>query len=122
MIMDNHEIMQYVITAVFIVVWFLLRQKDAKQQKEFDEYKISQATLVNKLFELHDRDAKELQELKLQIAANHYEAKTIDIKFEKLETTFKDGFRELGAKFDKFFTMYTEHLTNGTGKFPTYKE
>lgn len=120
--MEMHELLQYVITGIFVVVWFLLRQKDAKQQKEFDEYRISQEKIVTKLFELHDKDAKELQDLKLQIAANHYEAKTIDGKFEKLETTFKDGFKELGAKFDKFFSMYTSHLTNGTGKFPSHKD
>jgi hypothetical protein len=115
------ELEQYVLSGVFIIVWFLLRQKDARQQKEFDEYKAMQEKLMAKLFEIHDRDVRELSDLKLQIASNHYEAKTIDIKFEKLETTFKDGFRELGAKFDKFFDMYTDHLTNGTGKFPTYK-
>ena len=77
------------VEGVFAVLWWLLRQKDAAQQKS-----------IEILFKKHDDDARELQELKLQIAEGHYKKGELDAKFDRLESAFRDGLRDLGDKFD----------------------
>lgn len=89
------------ITAVFIVLWWLLRQKDA-----------SQAQQINLLFTKHDDDARKLSELELKIASSHYIKPELDAKFMSLENSIKDGLHELGAKFDRL----TEALINASAK------
>jgi hypothetical protein len=90
---------------VVTVVWYLLRQKDAKQAAE-----------IKRLFELHDKDSHELVELRLHIAGKHYEAKTIDEKFEKLEESVTNGFQSLGVKFDKLSNTLIDHITKENNK------
>ena len=41
-------------------------------------------------------------------------------KFDKLESTFKDGFKDMGAKFDRMADALMSHLAatgDRTGKF-----
>lgn len=71
------------------LIQYLLIQKDNKRTEE-----------IQKLFALHDADAQELLALRLHIAGKHYEAQTVDAKFDKLENAFNRGFKDLGEKFD----------------------
>lgn len=84
------ELALLVITGFFIVLWWLLRQKDATQARQIDL-----------LFTKHDDDAHRLAELELKIAANHYIKPELDAKFERLESSIREGMRELGGKFDR---------------------
>lgn len=79
------------------IVGYLLAQKDKQQGEEINEVKSNITTLFHK----HDIDADALQELRVQIAAKHYERPELDKKFDKLETTVKEGFNQLGARIDK---------------------
>lgn len=79
----------FLLGGIFTVLWFLLRAKDAKQERD-----------IALLWEKHDEDAKALQDLRIQIAGRHYERTELDGKFEKLEVAFKRGFDVLGDKFD----------------------
>lgn len=84
------SILSGVFTILLTVLWFLLRQKDAKQAEQ-----------IHSLFEKHDRDAQQLQDLALEIAKHHYERPELDSRFERLESSIKEGLKELGGKFDR---------------------
>ena len=79
------------------IVGYLLAQKDKQQEEEINGIKGDIKTLFNK----HDIDAEALQDLRVQIAAKHYERPELDAKFDKLENTVKEGFLSLGARLDK---------------------
>jgi len=96
--MDNIYI-ELIITAVGTVVWYLLRQKDESQAKD-----------IHLLWQKHDIDAKELQDLKLHVAEGHYKKTELDAKLEKLETAFRQGFTDLGTKFDKLTDALISHM------------
>lgn len=76
--------------AIGTVLWYLLRQKDAKQQKD-----------IELLWTKHDEDAQRLADLSLEIAKKHYERPELDGKFDRLDASIRDGLRELGNKFDR---------------------
>lgn len=84
-----------------IVLWYLARQKDERQQKEIDHLRDEVTNKTDVLFKKHDADAAELQQLKLQIASQHYVKGELDNKFDKLETSFREGMQAMGQKFDK---------------------
>lgn len=84
------ELGMWVFGAVGTVLWYLLRQKDAKQQRDIDL-----------LWEKHDDDAQRLTDLSIEIAKKHYERPELDGKFDRLETSIRDGLKELGGKFDR---------------------
>ena len=82
-------IIETMLGCIGTVVWWLLRDKDAKQAEQ-----------IRLLFEKHDQDVKELAELRLNVASKHYEKSELDMRFKELEATFKEGFKGLGDKFD----------------------
>ena len=84
------EIELWIFGAIASVLWYLLRQKDAKQQTDIDN-----------LWKKHDEDAQRLAELSLEIAKKHYERHELDGKFDRLEASIRDGLKDLGAKFDR---------------------
>lgn len=94
------EYINYAITGVFGIIFYLLKQKDTIQGKH-----------IEKLYTMHDRDAEALQELKLKIAENHYPKTELDVKFLGLETATRDGFQTLGIKFDKLSDALVSHIT-----------
>ena len=100
--MDNQSAVIVAIALVgivFSVIGYLLQSKDTAQEKQ-----------IGVLFTKHDQDAKELQDLKLLIASQHYVKGELDLKFEKLEATFARGFTNLGEKFDNLSAVLIEHI------------
>ena len=77
-----------IITGVFSILWWLLRQKDAAQQRQIDE--VNKAIML--LFEKHDGDAERLDNFKLEIAKMHYIKPELDGRFRAIEATMKEGF------------------------------
>lgn len=96
----NQEILVRVFGGVIMVLWWLLRDRDAKQQKAIDL-----------LFQKHDADAAALEALKLQIASQHYLKSELDAKFDRLDSTIKDGFRGFGDQLEKLSGLLIEHIT-----------
>lgn len=90
-----------VITGLFSVIAWLLQSKDA-----------AQAASIKLLFEKHDLDAAALQDLRVQIAARHYERPELDAKFEKLDNTVRDGFKDLSARVDRLTELMTKGHTS----------
>ena len=124
------------VTGVFAVLWWLLRNKDDKQQQEFNNFVQSVETYkevrkleVEKKFDQlwakqrddyaqlivkHEADVRELAELRERIAREHYVKQELDNKFDKLERAFTDGFKDLGVKFDR--------LSEAISRRPTTEE
>lgn len=75
---------------VFSVIGYLLRKKDEEQARQ-----------IALLFSKHDADALALQELRVQLAREHYQKSELDARFDKLEAAFRAGFSDLGVKFDR---------------------
>ena len=88
---------------VLLVAYFASR-KDAAQEDQ-----------ISKLWGKHDEDAHQLQELRIQIAANHYQKTELDAKFEKLERAFREEIQDIGKKLDRL----TE-LCRSNGDDPTF--
>lgn len=102
--MPSTDILLFIFALLFAIIGWFLRQKD-----------LSQAEAIKLLFQKHDEDAAALQELRLQIAEGHYKKAELDMKFLALEKTFKDGFDNLGMKFDTLSQALMQHLI-GEGK------
>ena len=88
------EVCLTIVGGVFTVLWWLLRQKDEKQEAS-----------IKILFEKHDEDSRRLDDLKLEIARQHYVKQELDVKFDRLDLSIKSGMHELGEKFDNLATV-----------------
>jgi len=119
------------VIGVFVVLWWLLRNKDDKQQRELqdfihttDTYREIRKLEVEKKFDQlwtkqrddyiqllskHEADARELAELRERIAREHYVKQEMDNKFDKLERAFTDGLKDLGLKFDRLGEIIARH-------------
>ena len=93
-------------------ITYLLNKKDAAQEKEIAEL---QAT-CKLLFKKHDDDAAALVLLQRQIDKEHYVKPELDARFQSLESTFRTGMHDLGAKFDRLSNLLVEHITKGNAK------
>ena len=99
------DILVLLLSGAGTVVWYLLRQKDEQHSEQ-----------IKLLFKKHDEDASELAALKLQIASQHYVKSELDLKFDKLEHAFRDGFNALGNKFDKLGEALLNHINQEESK------
>lgn len=93
------------LTALFVVMWWLIRSK--VRQIEL---------LIDTLFKRHDIDVEKLQNFRIEVAGAHYVKPELDAKFDRMEKLFTDSLnslnttiRDLGNKIDR----YTESLSNG---------
>ena len=84
------EIAIFAMGVIFSVIGWFLRSKDEAQSSQ-----------IKLLFEKHDADAGALQDLRIQLAREHYQKNELDARFDKLEAAFRSGFDDLGRKFDK---------------------
>ena len=98
------EIGLAVMAGLGTLLWYLLTQKDAKQE---DAIKL--------LWQKHDIDAKELENLKLQIASQHYVKAELDQKFNQMDATMRNGFQILSGKVDELSKTLLTHF-QGDGK------
>jgi hypothetical protein len=79
-----------VLSGIFTVLWWLLRQKDERQEEA-----------IKLLFTKHDSNEKKIDAFQLEVAKMHYVKPELDAKFDRLEVSIKEGMHELGTKFDK---------------------
>jgi uncharacterized protein HemX len=93
------EVLAALLAALIAVVWALLKKKDSDQE-----------TQIKLLFAKHDEDAKALQELRVQIAEKHYVKTELDSKFDKLEVTIKESFKELSIEFRALSAALLDHI------------
>jgi Skp family chaperone for outer membrane proteins len=100
--------------ALFSVLWWLLVNKDAKQQKELEDLKAQHVADMRVMWEKHDADVKALADHKLQIASDHYPKRELDQKFEVMTNAMDRGFERLGSKFDKLTDALLNHISKGS--------
>lgn len=81
------------------LVGWLLSNKDSKQAHE-----------IELLFQKHDKDAQDLADLRLIIAKEHYIKAELDERFKNLDTTLREGFRELNGQFATLSTALMAHI------------
>lgn len=125
------HLFEVALIGVFSVLWWLLRNKDDKQQRElqefihttdtyreirklevekrFDQLWTKQRDDYAQLLSKHEADARELAELRERIAREHYVKQEMDNKFDKLERAFTDGLKDLGLKFDRLGEIIARH-------------
>ena len=84
--------------AVGLIGW-LLANKDSKQAHE-----------IELLFQKHDKDAQDLADLRLLIAKEHYIKAELDERFKSLDSTFREGFRELNTQFSTLSAALLAHI------------
>ena len=92
-----------VVIGIFTVLFWLLKNKDALREKEILAVQADIKVL----------EAKQTA-TELKIAGEHYTIGTIDQKFDKLETTFKEGFREMKAYLAE---MLNNRVGDTTGSY-----
>ena len=93
------EIIVGLLGSLFAVISWLLKSKDAAQERE-----------LQTIWAKYDALNKELQEHKLSIAEGHYKKPELDSRFYKLEETIKHGFDGMGEKFDKLSDALMAHI------------
>lgn len=95
-------VLALLVSGLVAVVWYLLRQKDARQEEA-----------IQALWREHDKDKGDLQALKLQIAKEHYSKSELDVKFDKLEGIFQEGLKDLGRKLEALTDTINKHINHG---------
>lgn len=110
--MPLEHYLELAILGVIAVAWYLLRQKDARQQRDMEAMQAYTEKQLTLLFVKHDEDVKRLADLELRIAQNHYAKTELDNRFEKLELSFREGFREIGGKFDRLSELLLANNKN----------
>lgn len=93
------------VTLIATGIGSLLAWKDNKQAKE-----------IEMLFHLHKEDAEKLARLELHVAGNVYQIPTVDAKFDKLETTIKDGFTNISKDIKEMTHVFHEHISHHGGQ------
>ncbi|HUW46522.1 MAG TPA: hypothetical protein VMW50_12095 [Dehalococcoidia bacterium] len=115
------------LTSLLVILWWFYRQRDAdskqalkdlkeSSEKTLEDYKNEMAKTIVLLFTKHDDDAKELADLKLLIASKHYERTDLDLKFDKMEDTFRRGFDDMGKRFDRMSEKLMDFITKDPRK------
>ncbi len=87
------------LSLVFGVVGWLLAAKDKKQAAEID-----------KLFAMVKEESEKRAALQLYIAGKHYERHELDSKFDKLDSSIKDGFTNLRQDMKEMMKELRHHV------------
>jgi hypothetical protein len=103
--MDIQSLLLVGLTAVFGIIGWLLSNKDAKQAEE-----------IKLLFKKHDDDSKELMELRIKIAEQHYQKPELDAKFSDINATLKTGFAGLEASIKEMSKSFLSHVSDHNHK------
>jgi hypothetical protein len=98
------------VPVIVTVIGSLLAKKDSAQEREINDLRGAHEKQITELWNMHNIDAQALQDLRIQIASNHYVKQELDVRFDKLEAAFTAGFRDLGDRFDRLAEKLT---TNG---------
>ena len=107
----------FILSGIFTILWYLLRQKDETQARQLvaldSQHRLDMANKqeqIDLLFEKHDMDVEKLVLLDKVIAKNYYERKELDDRFIRLESTIKDGFKDLGVEIKEMTKAFRDGL------------
>ena len=85
------------LTGIFSLIGWLLKDKDAKQQAVLDVHKES----IDLLFGKFDSVSGGLQDMRVQLASEHYRKSELDAKLDRLDNSIRDGLHAISTKVDK---------------------
>ena len=117
--MSISEIIFALVGTLLAIIGVLIKMQVSRIQKDVEENKSATEKCgtkdeVNLLFKKHDNNASDIAAVKLTLAGEHYKRGELDIKFEKLDTTIKEGFRELSVDLKEMTTSindtYKDHI------------
>lgn len=100
------EIGLMVLGALFSVVGWLLKNKDEAQSRQIANLE----SQIEGLYQKHDKNAASIQELRLQIAREHYQKSEMDERFTELKITIRDGLQNMAERFDKLAETMRVHM------------
>lgn len=121
-------ILEFVAPIIVLVIGALLSRRDADQQRQIDSNKSEVQRQISELkaqsdkdfadlqkhrdnhYRQHDEDSKALQSLREQIAREHYQKHELDQKFDKLETTTRDGLASVVSEIRQLSNAMLQHL------------
>ena len=99
------------LTCLFVVLWWFYRQRDQESKNS-----------IALLFKKHNKDVEQLNALKLTISSRHYERADLDVKFDKMEETFRTSFRDVGTdikdmgkEFDQLNNTLIDYISRHNG-------
>jgi len=101
--------------AIFGLVGWSLNRQIAQAEKEREDERKHYDDQIKLLFRKHDEDANKLQDLRELVIGQHYRRDELDTRFERLETTFKNGFEDMGEKLDGLSKAMVSHIGEHTG-------
>lgn len=85
------------VSALLTVVWWLLRQKDAAQEKEIASLKGD----IKLLWDKHDVDVNRLTDLELKVASGYYEKRELDGRLDRFEQAVQGNIDRVLQKVEK---------------------
>lgn len=95
----DKDIALLVITSLFAVFGYLLRQKDMKQEEQ-----------IKGLQEDHVKDSERLRVLELKLAEEYHKKDELNGIVNSLRQSFRDGIAEVTARLDKMQEMMMDHV------------
>jgi hypothetical protein len=109
--LSSAELGLLLIGGIFSVLWYLLKQKDAKQQEEIKlnkasadakikELQVDADAKIKDLQDKHQEDATKLTTLELHIAKNHFEKGDVTAMFASFKSYLDEKFKELRESVD----------------------
>lgn len=113
--MDHiNEYVLLVVAGVGTVLWFFIRQRWDSQDASIKALREALAKEVELLWEKHHEDASKLNDLELHVAREHYVRTELDQRFDRLDTTFREGFREMTTEFRALSSVLIKHISDET--------
>jgi hypothetical protein len=103
--LDSHNLVSSLIGILILIIGWFLRHKDATQETEIAQMKKEHKEEMQKLWDLHHKDASDLKDFQLKVSQEHYTINVIDQKFDRMNSVMERGFEGLGDKLDRLNTV-----------------
>ena len=85
------------LTGIFSLIGWFLKDKDAKQQSALEAHDKQ----IEVLFSKHDADVQALQDMRVLLAQEHYRKPELDTRLERLDSSIREGLSTISIKVDK---------------------
>ena len=115
----SEHLFDIIISSILGALAWLWVWKDRKRAEEIKDDKLTAEKGRNELkkeidllFKLHHNDEKELNNLALEIAKNHYPKNELDVRFQQLDSTLKEGFHSLSDDVKEMTKALMQHMSD----------
>lgn len=84
-----------VLGAIFTLLWWLVRQKDAARDKQIEDLKRELREFIDDLYSKHQEDSTKLAALELTVAKNYHDKGEINELMGQFRGWLDERFREV---------------------------